>query len=181
MGTPKALLPFAGATLVEHIAMCHSGCGPTVVVVGGTHAAAITEALSTRRLAFVSVVPNPDPKRGMLSSLQVGIKAALRSGATHVVFCPVDVPLRSVATVEAVARSASSADVVVASFEGRDGHPARLSPAAIATVLAAAPTDVLRDVLSGLSRASVGVDDRGVVTNWNIPADVVTADGKDVG
>ena len=77
-----------------------AGCDPVLVVVGGSHAQPVTLALE--RQGRARVVVNPDPSRGMLSSLQVGLKAALLVGATQVAFAPVDVPLSSSAPIAAV-------------------------------------------------------------------------------
>ena len=73
MGTQKLLLPFAGQTVIAHIAdqLLRSAIDQTFVVVG-KDGARIAEALAGRPFTLVS---NPDPDAGMLSSIRCGLRA----------------------------------------------------------------------------------------------------------
>ncbi|MBE3096646.1 MAG: nucleotidyltransferase family protein [Planctomycetes bacterium] len=73
MGTQKLLLPFAGRTVVGHIAgeILRGPISETLVVVG-QDAARIAEALAGLRL---KIVTNPDPGGEMLSSVRCGLRA----------------------------------------------------------------------------------------------------------
>ena len=171
MGSPKALVPVAGTTLVQHLLGCYgaAGCRPVVLVVGGVHEAAIRAAVGSQD--GVLVVTNPDPSRGMLSSLQVGLAAALAGGPpSAVVFGPVDAPLADAQPVEMVL--AGTGAVVAPTWAGVAGHPVALSPAAVRAVMAADPGTTPRTALVGFARVLIAVDDPGVVTNLNTAADL---------
>jgi molybdenum cofactor cytidylyltransferase len=73
MGTQKVLLPFAGRTVVGHIAgeILRSPVAEAIVVVG-PDAPCIAEALPASR---VRLVPNPDADGDMLSSVRCGLRA----------------------------------------------------------------------------------------------------------
>ena len=73
MGTQKLLLPFAGRTVIGHIAgeILRSPISETLVVVG-QDAARIAEALAGLR---AQIVTNPDPGGEMLSSVRCGLRA----------------------------------------------------------------------------------------------------------
>jgi nicotine blue oxidoreductase len=87
---PKALLPYRGRPLVEHVArtLAVGGCERVVVVLGAG-------ADDVQRLAVLDgceVVVNPDWATGMGSSVRVGIAAASAAGAARVVVALVDQP-----------------------------------------------------------------------------------------
>ena len=109
MGRPKALLPAGRETFVGRIArtLRDGGAGPVVVVApAGDLAARIAAALGPHRPP-PRVVANPDPDRGQLSSLLVGLAAIDRlgedpRGAEAALVTLVDVPLVTAATVRAL-------------------------------------------------------------------------------
>jgi nicotine blue oxidoreductase len=70
--TPKQLRTVGGRTLLEHAldAARGSGMTPTLVVVSDDRVAAVA-----REAAAVEVVVNPDPERGIASSLQTALRA----------------------------------------------------------------------------------------------------------
>src|SRR4051812_2236551 len=73
MGVQKLLLPFGGRTVIEHIVdeVAASEVDATVVVTG-SDATAVTDALDGRAL---QIVRNPDAEAEMLSSARCGLKA----------------------------------------------------------------------------------------------------------
>ena len=78
MGTPKALLRFQNETFLDRLIGVFSPvCDPVIVVVG-LHADQIRAGIE--RADDVRFAVNPDPERGMLSSLQCGL-ALLPSGS----------------------------------------------------------------------------------------------------
>src|SRR5580700_4426144 len=89
MGTPKALLRFQNETFLDRLIRLFSAvCDPIVVVVG-EHADPIRSGIERGRDVLFAV--NPDPERGMLSSLQCGL-AMVPPGAEAAMFLPVDHP-----------------------------------------------------------------------------------------
>lgn len=85
---PKALLPFRGRPLVEHLAgeLKAGGCSDVVIVLG----AGADEVLRQCRLEDYRVVRNADWPSGMGSSFRLGVAAA--EGAEAVLVALVDQP-----------------------------------------------------------------------------------------
>ena len=173
MGRPKALLSWGRTLLVEHVVASYAagGCQPVFVVLGGRHEAAIRAEGS---LGLATVLRNPDSTRGMISTLRIGLRAALRAGAAWVAFGPVDVPLRGSETVASVldAALAGNRDVYVASFGGSKGHPALISARAARAVLDAPAGATPRTALESFACETVEVADPGVCANLNTPEEV---------
>ena len=73
MGEPKALLRVNQETFLERIVRVfhEGGIADSIVVVGGPDSDAIRAAH-----AAIRFVPNPDPSRGPISSIRVGIQAS---------------------------------------------------------------------------------------------------------
>ena len=125
----------------------------------------------------VSVVTNPDPSRGMLSSLQVGLQAAMATGMDEAVFCPVDVPLAGGQSVKALLEAAAGRfSVATAGFNGQAGHPTLVSRSVASALLAididSHPAVTARSVLLNHSPALVPLADPGVIVNLNTPEQV---------
>jgi CTP:molybdopterin cytidylyltransferase MocA len=148
MGFPKALLPIAGHTFVEHIVRALAAAGvDAVYVVLGAHADRIQAAVD---LAPARVVLNPDWPRGQLSSLQAGLRALPPGAHDAVLMALVDHPLIEPRVVRAVidAHARTGRPIVVPVHNGRRGHPvlfaARLIPELLAAPLDAGARAVIR-------------------------------------
>jgi len=158
LGFPKALAELEGETFVARAirTLTEGGCGEVCVVVAPPHGATI-EAV----LPGVPVVHNPEPDRGMLSSLQVGLGWAVsRPELGGVLFSLVDHPRLRASTVRCLI-AAGTRRALRPVFAGRGGHPVLLDPGAVRDLLAAEPTASIRDVLGTLE--DLEVDDPGVV------------------
>jgi CTP:molybdopterin cytidylyltransferase MocA len=120
----KALAPPDGPGLLARAvdALEAAGLKNPLVVVGHRGEEVAAEALS---LGAEPVV-NPDPERGMLSSVATGVQAA---GGAAVVLLPVDAALVSGAAILGTAArflalgGAGSILAVIPAFGGRTGHP----------------------------------------------------------
>jgi CTP:molybdopterin cytidylyltransferase MocA len=114
MGTPKADLVVDGRRLVDRAVavMAHGGCDEIVVVIRA----------GTGPVDGARVVVNPDPERGMRSSLVAGLDVA--TGDAMAVML-VDTPGIEAEAVAAVLDRwrANPERIVVADFDGRRGHP----------------------------------------------------------
>ena len=145
MGSPKALLDYRGETFIQRLVrVLSSACDPVIVVLG-YHADALRPAVPN-----ATIVVNPAPERGQLSSLQTGL-AALPPSAEGFLFTPVDSPAVEIATVERLAAEFHRRDpetlLVIPRFEGKHGHPV-FATRAIANELCALPlTAKARDVI----------------------------------
>ena len=166
MGTPKALLQFRGETFLDRlIGKLGAQCDPVIVILG--HGAETLRAGVHRQAQFVV---NADYARGMLTSLQCGLRAVPADGRP-VVFTLVDHPNPADATIRTVAQTDQKADVVIPRFEGRKGHPVRLSRRVMDELLSlpasAKPTDVLYRHLDGTH--FLDLDDPGIVDDIDDP------------
>ena len=167
MGQPKALLLWEGETFVGRLARILAACCDRVVVVVGYDADAVKAAAP----AGVLVAANPEPERGMLSSLQCGLRAA--GDVEAAMFLPVDLGTVRGATVARIAAEAGIAPVTAPVFEGAHGHPVCISRAIIEEILALPDGSQARDVIRrhrGETRF-IEVDDEGVVRDADTPED----------
>jgi CTP:molybdopterin cytidylyltransferase MocA len=115
---------------------------------------------------------NPDPERGMLSSIQVGLAAlggapALRDD--RLLVSPADLPLLAAATVAALLRTA--APLVVPTYRGRRGHPLLLSGELVAEIEQLDPAVGLRQLLERrrCDVRELPVEDPGVLLDVDTP------------
>lgn len=162
MGTPKALLTLNGETFLDRLIRLFSGVVNPVIVVLGDQADQIRSGI--QRGSEANFVRNPDPERGMLSSLQCGL-AALPAEVKAVMFTPVDHPNLESSTVEnMVIRSKDGASVVVPEYQGAHGHPVLISRALVAELLALPATAQASDVIHRYrsQTAYIAVDDAAV-------------------
>ncbi len=129
MGRPKQLLPVGGVPMVARVvADAVAADLDDVVVVTGHHGEDV-EAVLTGRV--VTVARNPDPERGNLSSLRVGLEAA--GPADAIVLLLGDMPDVGVEVIDAMVRRWRDERcwAAVAEYRGRRAHPLVLSAAAL--------------------------------------------------
>jgi CTP:molybdopterin cytidylyltransferase MocA len=178
MGRPKALLADPGgrpfvARLVRTFAA--AGVDRIVVVTGSLHdriQAALDDDLPP---VHAVCVRNPDPARGQLSSLWVGLDAADRPGIDGVLVIPVDIPMVDPATVRSVIDGwvQHRAPIVRPVVGDAHGHPV-LFDRALFDDLRRAPVDRgARSVVHANADRllNVPVDDAGCVADIDTPAD----------
>jgi len=165
MGRPKALLDWRGVTVIEHMIGLVGAVADPVIVVLGHHSEAFRE-----RGIKATLVVNPDPERGMLSSLQCGLRA-VPPEADAVLFTPADYPAVGAGTIRALAAGASSAPLAIPVFENRRGHPVLIARPLVAEILALPEHARASDVIHRyLDRAMmIQVQDRGVVEDIDDP------------
>ncbi len=173
VGGPKALLRLGPQSFVEHAARLLERPGVERVLVMLGH-----EAERVRREAGLparfEVLVNPDPERGMLSSLLCGLERAERLEADALLVHPVDHPVVEPATVSrVVAALQAGATVAVPSWDGRRGHPAGFARAAWAALRAAPFDQGARAVLRAHPEWVQHVPgDPGCLRGVNTPADL---------
>ena len=171
MGTPKALLQFQSETFLDRLIRVFSAvCHPIIVVVG-QHADRIQSGIERGREVLVAV--NPDPERGMLSSLQCGLDL-VPPGAEAAMFLPVDHPHIEVSTIETLAARfhADRAPVTVPTYAGEHGHPVCIARPLIAELLALPPEAKASDVIHRHVSKTLYIEiaDPAVVTDVDDPA-----------
>ena len=131
------------------------------------------EAVPSMADTRATAVVNPDPARGMFSSIQAGLAIA---GGDVVLVLPADMPFVAPQTVAAVvARAAATGSVVVPVHETRRGHPIAIPRPLCDALLALAPTTTLKDALSaaGASMVLLDVPDPGVLRDVDVPGDLL--------
>ena len=165
MGSPKALLDYRGESFVARLARIHAlFCDPVVVVLGFNADLVRPAVPSSARIAL-----NPDPSRGMLSSLQCGLAAC--GAVDSVLFTPVDYPAVAESTVALLASAAPGA-IAIPRFHGKRGHPVRGS-AAVRDELLALPAGESAQTAIRARAADhiyIDVDDPGVTFDVDDPA-----------
>jgi molybdenum cofactor cytidylyltransferase len=154
MGFPKTQLLWKGETYLARLVRLFGPCSRVVVVLREQAA-----------VAGAAVVVNPDPERGMLSSLQLGMADA--SGP--VMFTPVDFGHIRETTVQGLLAAYQGEPVFNPRFEGRRGHPTIISQATARGLLAMAPTGNPKELLRTLPPAWFDCDDPGILRDVDDP------------
>jgi len=166
MGTPKALLRFQNETFLDRLIRVFSAVSSPIIVVVGEHAGQIQSGIERGR--EVLFVVNPDPERGMLSSLKCGL-ALVPAGADAAMFLPVDHPQIALETVQCIAERfrRDRAPVTVPVHLGEHGHPVCIARPVIEELLALPLDAKASDVIHRhVARTSyIGVLDQAVVTD----------------
>ena len=170
MGSPKALLEYRGETFIGRLVRLLSKVCEPVIVVLGYQAAVIRPSINGQ----ATIVINPAPERGQLSSLQTAL-AALPADSEGFLFIPVDSPAVAEGTVERVAAEFRRRDpqtvLVIPRFHGKRGHPV-FAARAIADEIAALPaTGQARDVVHRhiAETIYIDVDDPGILNDVDDP------------
>lgn len=123
MGYPKALLPLGSSTFLTRIlaTIRESGLPNPTLILG--RAAPIIQAKIRNWHADIYI--NPDPERGLLSSIQLAL-SHLHSGFDAALIWPVDQPAVSAGLVIGLAQLfiTSGALIALPSYGSKRGHPA---------------------------------------------------------
>jgi molybdenum cofactor cytidylyltransferase len=170
MGTPKALLRFQNETFLDRLIRLFSTVSNPVIVVLGHQSGQIRSGIERGSEAIFAV--NPDPERGMLSSLQCGLRV-LPAETEAIMFMPVDHPNLQARTLETLATrfAAERAPVTVPTYAGQHGHPVCLARELAGELLALPSTAMASDVVHKyVDRTSyIEVDDPAVTTDVDDP------------
>jgi molybdenum cofactor cytidylyltransferase len=122
MGRPKMLLPFADSCIIEEVIRIagRSAVERTFVVLGAN-----SEAIKVKIRQYpVSMIENMDYKKGMLSSVQTGLRALPESARAAMILLG-DQPMIDSSILDLMIEGymKSSKRILVATFKGRRGHP----------------------------------------------------------
>jgi nicotine blue oxidoreductase len=212
MGSPKALARARGESFAARGVRALWAACDTVVVVLGADARRLRPAIEDEFVALVErgalhrdvqaarrhgapglevrFAVNAGWRHGMLTSVRVGLSAALALKPAAVLVLPVDHPHVKPATVASLAAVMAEAlgafgggpspqarggfpYALVPRFGGRRGHPVALSPALAAAVRADRRASSLADAIRSRARlvGYLDVRDPGVLRNRNTPRD----------
>lgn len=167
---PKLLTLIEGEPMVRRTvnALLEGGADRCVVVVSTESEIAVRSALTGLQ---ATVVVNPDPARGMFSSIQCGVAGVGEAG--RCVLLPGDMPFVRPETVAAVLAAAIRSGLTVsASHAGRRGHPIVLSAPLVARILQAPATAILSEERSRDQFLTIDVPDPGVHRDVDRPEDL---------
>ena len=175
MGSPKALLRYAGASFLDTlIGLVAPRCSPVVVVLG---AAADDVRAAVRRPA--TFVVNAEWQRGQTTSMQCGLRA-VPPEAEGVLFALVDHPAIASATIDALLDRSPGELLRVPRYGGRRGHPIWFSRELIAEFLELPENGAARDVVRrhAADTGFLDLDDPGIVADIDDRADYAALLGE---
>lgn len=183
MGRTKALLPWAGATLIEYQVRELRAAGvEDVLVVLGHDAESIRPHIPTEPSAgtgqHVRVVVNEAYRSGRASSLRAGA-SALPDSADPIVILSIDQPRpREIARALLEAHAAGGASITLPAYRGHRGHPVVLAGALLAELREASEeAQGLRGVIAAheASLREVAVDNELALLDLNTPEEYEAA------
>jgi len=170
MGFPKALLVKEGKLIVQRMIedLRQSGWGRIGIVLSSVWLSELFHKLITD----VAVIINRNPEAGMISSIRLAI-AWTGDEAEGMLTLPVDHPLISLSTLEAIRVAASRYGIIVPTCKGQRGHPTWWGRDCWELLLSPITDEGANRVLhsSNLNVVELPVDDKGVLININKPAD----------
>ena len=167
MGSPKALLPWGDVTFVQHLCALIDGLRPATKAI-------VTRAELAPQLAVDwPLWLNPDPERGMLSSLQTAL-AQLPENCRWLMVTLVDQPAISPETFRTMVSQARDDGWSSPIYNGRRGHPVIIGRDCFPALRSASPDGNPRDVLSQFPRSLVEVDDPCIALDFDTPEEWAT-------
>ena len=170
-GGGKLLADIRGEPLLQHAlrSLLDGGVtGVVVVVAPGVEFPGVALMTDSR----VLTIENPDPSRGMFSSIQAGFAHA--TGSPMLVL-PADMPFVRSETVQAVLDAGrSETRVIIPAYRRRRGHPIAIPGHLRAKLSVADPNGSLRDALAALGAdlVTIDVDDEGVLRDVDVRRDL---------
>jgi len=174
MGRPKLLLPFGEDTIVGTVVTTleRAAIAPIVLVLRPENEALHRWANERSLLA----VDNPEPERGMLSSIVEGIRAlggarrlaaSLSRHRASLLIMPADFPALRTRTVRSLLdrQAASGSGLVLPTWHGRRGHPLLVHPRLVPAIETLDPAVGLHQLLERypLELEALATEDAGVL------------------
>lgn len=169
-GVAKALLQHDGGTFIGRILATtrRVGLHEAIVVVGPPHGRLVA---SYARKLDATIVENPDPARGMASSVALGFAALGDADAAWL--WPVDHPYVEPATLRALMAALGNHAAARPVFELRGGHPPLIARSLFPALAACTNLEGgARTVLAAADTIDVPVTDRGCIRDIDTPADL---------
>ena len=118
---------------------------------------------------------NPDPDRGMFSSIQIGLAQAVKGGAEVVLVHPADMPFVRADTIRAVIDECTrTGRAVCPRYRAKRGHPLAFPSTLARQLLTVNPSTPLNEAFAaiGLVRHELDVEDPGVLKDIDTRADL---------
>ncbi len=172
-GECKQLARINGKPLLQHVLdTLRASRVDEVVVVLGAYANEIREAIEFRD---ETIVVNSDFANGMSTSIQAGLRA-IEPDATFIVLA--DQPFVSAKTYDLMIDEyrRSRAKIIAPAFNGQRGNPVLIDKSLFAEAMELRGDVGFRAIFEKHGVDKVPVDDRGVVVDIDVPADVPQMD-----
>ena len=169
MGEFKPMLNIGSISIAQRVIATFQQAGvDKIVMVTGYNATQLERHLSGLGVIFLRNENYEHTQ--MFDSVRIGLDY-LKDKCDRVLFTPVDIPLFTAATVQALL--ASGAALASPVCEGAIGHPTLIATALIERILADPGTDGLRGALAhcGAEMERVPVADKGVLHDADTPED----------
>lgn len=176
MGYPKALLPFRGGTFLIHILETLAAANlDSPLIVLGRDADRIRKQIDLKNR---TVLINPEPSRGQLSSMQLAI-SGVSSETEGCMFWPVDQPNISAALVRSLMDlfRESGAPIAMPAYGARRGHPAIFGRELFEGLLAIPVGESPKRIVTNRNPALLGCNEPGTVIDIDTPADYLALTG----
>jgi molybdenum cofactor cytidylyltransferase len=170
-GAPlKLVVDVDGEVLLDRTLRCLLDGGVAAVIVVTAPGAAL-DAAALLADPRVRTVVNPDPSRGMFSSIQAGCSAA---EGDPILILPGDMPFVRSETVAALLAAARLDAIVRPTFQSHHGHPIALPGRVRREILKADPRSTLATILRRHADDIVDlqVDDPGVLRDVDTKQDL---------
>jgi molybdenum cofactor cytidylyltransferase len=172
-GGAKLVADVDGRPMLERVirSLVDGGVGDVVVVLA-PQSAAVPALVPALALPRVRTVVNPDPGRGMFSTVLTGLAGA---EGDPILVLPGDLPFVRAKTVAAVVDEARRTGLlVVPTYRGERGHPVAIPGPLRQAVLSWDVASNLSACLKRLApdRLELPVDDPGVLRDVDVPADL---------
>jgi molybdenum cofactor cytidylyltransferase len=172
-GGMKLLADVRGEPLLNHTLRCLLDAGLDEIIVVTSPRSSL-ESASLLRNAHVRLAVNPDPDRGMFSSIQTGLEEA---DGDCIVILPADMPfVRSATVAQVLAESRSRSGLVVPVYRTRRGHPIAMPRRLGDELVHADSRKSLKEALLALNATpfELEVDDPGIVRDVDLREDLRT-------
>lgn len=169
MGQFKPMLSIGSISIAQRIVANFRQAGvDKIVMVTGYNAVALERHLAGNGLIFLRNEEYETTK--MFDSAKIGLRY-LKEKCGRILFTPVDIPLFTAGTVEALL--ASGAELACPVCEGETGHPILISSGLVDRILADSGEGGLKGAISrcGKEMVRVEVPDRGILHDADTPED----------
>ncbi len=169
MGRPKLLLPFGMSTVIGSLVASFRAAGvERIIVVASPGDLPLQDWV--RRSGLILAI-NPDPQRGMLSSIQEGLAAVggAKGWREPLLISPADLPALQAETIRATLAALSASGVALAwpTYRGKNGHPLAIAPEAVAEILTLDPSIGLKQLKERFAGRAIeiAVENAGAVSD----------------
>lgn len=163
-GRFKPELPLGQRTVIQRAVESMAAATSRIYVVIGWKAERVRELLEGYEQ--VALVPNPQYREGMFSSVRAGIAQV---AAERFFLLPGDYPAVNARTYEQLLLTPG--EIVIPTYGGRKGHPVLLDSRCIPEILAQPSEATLRDYIEAQGYTTVDVQDEGILMDVDTPED----------